>query len=92
MFAQIDEWILILKIVENKVFLMKPKHQYHLFWWGECVYGAQSWKERGLLCEFMLIPIDKWTFIPIKRGKWGFSYKTKALLRLSQRREWIYGA
>ena len=34
-------------MVENEVFLMKPKRQYHLSQWGECVHGAQSWKEWG---------------------------------------------
>ena len=28
------------KMVKREVFLMKPKHQYHLSWWGECIYGA----------------------------------------------------
>ena len=44
MFVQIDKQTLILKMVEIDVFLMKPKHQYHLSLWGECVYSAQSWK------------------------------------------------
>ena len=50
-------------MAEREVFLMKPKHQYHLSQWGECVYGAQSWYERRLLCEFVFIPIEKWTLI-----------------------------
>ena len=33
----------------KKSFLMKPKHQYHLFQSGECVCGAQSQKEKRLL-------------------------------------------
>ena len=40
---------------------MKPKHQYHLSQWGECVYDAQSWKGRRLLCEFTFIPIESET-------------------------------
>ena len=36
----IEKWTLILKMVERDVFLMKPKRQYHLSQWGECVYGA----------------------------------------------------
>ena len=35
----------ILKMVRQQVFLMKPKWQYHLSQWGECDYGAQSWKK-----------------------------------------------
>ena len=50
-------------MAEREVFLMKPKHQYHLSQWKECVYGAQSWYERRLLCEFMFIPIEKRTLI-----------------------------
>ena len=46
-------------MVERKVFLMKPKHQCHFSQWWECVYGAQSRYERGLLCEFVFIPIEK---------------------------------
>ena len=29
----------------RKAFLMKPMHQCHLSQWGECIYGAQSWKK-----------------------------------------------
>ena len=54
----IEKWNLILKIVERDVFLMNRKHQYHL---SQCVYGAQSWNEKRLLCESMLIRIGKWT-------------------------------
>ena len=36
----IEKWTLFLKMVERDVFLMKPKRQYHLSQWGECVYGA----------------------------------------------------
>ena len=39
-FVQIDDWKLILKIVEREVFLMKPNLQYHLSQWRELVYGA----------------------------------------------------
>ena len=45
----------------KRCFLMKPKHQYHLSQWGECVYDAQSWNERRLWCEFEFMPIGKWT-------------------------------
>ena len=36
------------KMVGREVFLMKPKHKYHLSQEGERVYGAQSWSERRL--------------------------------------------
>ena len=44
-------------------FLMNPKHQNHLSQWGEYEYGAQTWKERRLLCESMFIPIERHTWI-----------------------------
>ena len=50
-------------MVEREDFLMKPKHRYHLSHKGECVYGAQSWKGRGLFGESMFIPIERWTSI-----------------------------
>ena len=50
-------------MVESEVFLMKPMHQNHLSQREECDYGAQSWKERRLLCESMFIPIEKRTSI-----------------------------
>ena len=50
-------------MVGSLVFLMMPKHQYHLSQWGEHVYSAHSWRERRLLHESMIIPVDKWTLI-----------------------------
>ena len=55
-------------MVGREVFLMKPKHQYHLVQWGECVYGTQSWKEIRLLHEFVFIPIDTQNLI-LKNGR-----------------------
>ena len=63
MFIPIKRWTAIPKMVEIEVSLLKPKHQYHLSQWGECVDGAQSWKEKRLLCEFMFIPIERWTSV-----------------------------
>ena len=62
-FIQIDKWILLLKMVEREIFLMKLKHQYLLSQWGEFVYGAQSLKEGRLLSESMFIPIKRRTSI-----------------------------
>ena len=42
------------------------------------VYGAQSWKERTLLCESMFAPIGKQTLISKKGRMKSFSYETKA--------------
>ena len=36
-FIQIEKWTLILQIVEGDVFPLRPKLQYHLSQWGECV-------------------------------------------------------
>ena len=77
---------------EREVFDMKPKHQYHLSKWGDCVYGAQSWKEKRLLCESMFIPIERWTSI-LKMAEWeAFPMKPKHQCQLSHRGECVYGA
>ena len=48
-FALINEWTLILrKMLGRKAFLMKSMHQCQFSQWGECVYGAHSWKEKRL--------------------------------------------
>ena len=62
-FIQIEKWNLILKMVEREVFLMKPRHQYHLSQWGEWTYGGQSLKESRLLCESKFIQIERWTLV-----------------------------
>ena len=63
MFIPIEMRASILKKVIREVFLMKPKHQYHLSQRGERVYDAQSWKEKRLLCKLMFIPIERRTSI-----------------------------
>ena len=63
MFIPIERCASILKMVEKQVFPMKPKHQNHLSQWGEYDYGAQSWKEKILLCESTFIPIERKTLI-----------------------------
>ena len=82
-FIPIEKWTLILKMVEREVFLMKPRHQYHLSQWEEWICGAQSLEERRLLCEFMFILIDRQTLIPKNGGMWGFSIETKGSIHLS---------
>ena len=62
---------------------MKPKHQYHLSQWGECVYGAQSLKERRLLMESVFIPIEKWTIILKMAKREVFLMKPKHQYHLS---------
>ena len=90
MFIPIKILTLILKLVEKEVFPMKPKHQYCLSQWVECVYAAKSLKERRLLCESMFIAIDRRTLIPKNEGKLSFCYETKASIHLSRWGEWIY--
>ena len=54
-------------MVEWKAFLIKPKHHCHSSQWGEWVYGAQSWKEKRLLCESVFVPIGKQTLKMVER-------------------------
>ena len=51
------------KIMGSKVFLMKPKYQYHLSQSEEYVYDAHLWKEKRLLRESMFILIEIHTSI-----------------------------
>ena len=83
MFIPIEKWNLIIKIIEKKVSLMKPMHQYHLSQSGEYVYGAQSRKGRRLLWESMFIPTDRWTLTLKMLEREGFFYETKAFIHLS---------
>ena len=48
-FIPIKWRISILKMVEKEVFLMKPKRQYYLSQWEECVNSAQSWKKEIIM-------------------------------------------
>ena len=50
-------------MVKRDAFLMKPKLQYLLSQWEECVYGAQSRNKKRLLCESVFVQIDGWTLI-----------------------------
>ena len=78
------EWrTLILKKVESEVFLMKPKDQNHLSQQGECIYSAQSRKERILLCESMFISTERRTSILKVVEKEIFIMKPKHQNRLS---------
>ena len=62
----------------RKSFSYETKVSSHLSQRGEWVYGSQSWKERRLLCESVLIQIDRRTLILKIGGKRSFSYETKA--------------
>ena len=44
-------------MMERVAYLMKPKHQCYLSQRIECVYGAQSWKERRLVCDSAFIQL-----------------------------------
>ena len=46
------------KIGNKRSFYYETKASISLIPKGECVYDAQSWKERRLLCESMFIPIE----------------------------------
>ena len=61
-------------MMEREAFLMKwTKQQCNLSQWGQWVYGAQSWKERKLLCESLFVPIEKSTSTLKKDEKRRFS-------------------
>ena len=45
MFVPIERRTSILEMVIREVSLMKPKHQYHLSQWGECVCDSNHEKK-----------------------------------------------
>ena len=47
----------------KKSFSCETKASTHLSQWVEWIFGAQSLKELRLLCEFVFVPIEKWTLI-----------------------------
>ena len=79
-------------MVEWKAFLTKPKHQCHSSQWGEWVCGAQSWKERRLLCESVFVPIGKQTLILKMVERKAFLMKPKQQCHSSQLGESVYGS
>ena len=89
-FIPIDGWTLILKMVGNEVFLMKPKHQF-IYPNKKMSLWSQSWKERRLLHD-VFTTFDRRTLILKNGGKWSFSYEMKASIHLSQQVKWTYGA
>ena len=79
-------------MVGKGAFLMKPKHQCHLSQFREWVYGAQSWKERRLLCESTFVPINKLNLTPKNIKREAFLIKLKHQYHFSQWEDWVYGA
>ena len=79
-------------MVEREVFLLKPKHQNRLLQQGECVCSAQPWKEKRLLWESMLIPIERRTSIQKMVESVVFLMKPKHQNHLSQQRVCVYCA
>ena len=79
-------------MVEREVFLMKPKQQYHLSQWRECVYGAQWWRERRLFCESVFVQIEWCTLILKMVEREAFLMKPKRQSHLSQQGECVYDA
>ena len=80
MFVPIEKQTLIPKNGGKRSFSMNPKRQCHSSQWRDWVYGAQSWKEKRLLCEFVFVPNEKQTLILKNGGERSFSYETKALM------------
>ena len=91
-FIQIERWTSIPKMIIGEAFLIKPKHQYHLSQQEECIYGAQSWKERLLLYESMFIPIERWTSILKMIIRDVFLRKPKHQYHLSHQGKCVCGA
>ena len=79
-------------MVKKEVFLIKPKHQNHLSQWGECDYGAQSWKEKRLLCESIFISTEGWTSILKMVEREVFLAKPRHQNCLSQQEECVCSA
>ena len=77
---------------KKQVFLVKPKHQNCLSQRGEYDYGAQSRKERRLLCESMFKPIERRTLILKMVERKAFPMKPKHQNRLSQQGECVHCA
>ena len=55
--------MILKKNIERKAFPTKPKHQYHLSQWGECVFVASLGKECRLLKESLFVSFEGWTLI-----------------------------
>ena len=58
MFIPIDKWALTLKNGGKWIFYCGTKAAIHSSEWAEWIGGAQSIKERRLLCESMFILVD----------------------------------
>ena len=92
MFIPIDRTTLIQKNDGMWSFFYEIKASIHLFEWWKWIYGAQSWKEKRLLCESIFILVDGWTLILENVGIDVFLMKLKCQYHLSQLRECVYSA
>ena len=92
MIIPIDKWTLVLKNGAKRSFSYATKASTHLSQQGECVYIAQSWKEKRLLCESLFIPIQRRTSILKMVKREVFPMKPKHRYHLSQWEECVYGA
>ena len=64
MFIPIDKRTLILKNSGKWSFSYESKASIDLSQWGESIFGAQSWKEKILLHEYVSAQINRRTLIP----------------------------
>ena len=71
---------------------MKLEIQYHLSQLGECIYGAQIWKEKRLFCESVFVQIDKRILILKMVQREVSLTKPMHQYHLYQRGEIVYGA
>ena len=87
-----DRWTLILKIGAKWCFSKETKASIHLSKWGEWICGAQSIKERRLLCESVFIPFERWTLILKLAEREVVLMKLKHQYHLSHWGECVYGS
>ena len=57
-----NQWTnIISKNGRKSCFSYEAKASIHLYQWGEWIYGAQSLKEKRLICKSEFYPIEKQT-------------------------------
>ena len=92
MFILINWGTSILKSGGKWSFSYGTKALIHLSQWGEWIRGAQSIKEKRLLCEFIFILIEKRTSILKVVEREVFLMKPKLQYHLSKWEKYVSGA
>ena len=85
--------LILTKMQGWKTFNARPRHQYRVCQWDECVYGAQPQKKWWLLGKSMFVTFDGWTLTLRKMAGWkAFNVKPNHQYRASKWWKIIYGA